>query len=315
MGHHISPGLVCPTCRRPPNRWLLSNTSDRCPNPACERLHPTLPGTDIRAAVAADLDAFLEFDEPLRFDLPADVAAWIDTLHRGGPAWEAAARLGMYADLHYAQTASTLDQLYERFIAPLPATIESALDLGCGLGGFASRLAGGLGCHVTGLDSWPLALRFAEAAARHRELHVPIMGPDAELIASAITIGHRSAIQTIRWVCGDLHNPPFDARSFDLVTALNVFDTVNDPALALGQASAMLRPGGLLVMAQPDSWNAAATPPDRWIPSDSAAWEQLLDDYGLKTIDRDDGFVWTLTRNARTQFRYVSQARLVRLAS
>ena len=305
------PELICPSCRRPPEAWPVSVESGECTNPACQEVHPALAGTGIRVVVAGSRESFLdELNDELRFDVEADVTAWLDGMERGGASWEEAARLGMYADLHYRQEDSALDRLYQRFIEPLTATIESALDLGCGLGRFASIVSTGLGCHVTGLDSWPLALRFAHAATKHRQLHLPTMGPDAELAASPFTTPHELPTQPVLWVCGDVHNPPLPAAGFDLVTAINVFDSVGDPALALGQASALLRPGGLLLMAQPDSWNAAATPPSGWVSSSSAAWELLMAEYGFETIDREDGFEWTLTRNARTYFRYVSHARL-----
>ena len=101
-------------------------------------------------------------------------------------------------------------------------------------------------------------------------------------------------------------------EAFDLVTAVNLIDTTADPAVALGQAAALVRPGGHLLLAQPDAWSASATDPARWVPSNDATWDGLLHQYGLETIDREDGFDWELARTPRNRFRYVAHARLAR---
>jgi|GEM_PF-3072411 len=304
--------LICPSCRQPPDAWTLAS-SGTCTNTACDEIHPTLAGTNIPFVVTRDRKAFLQFDDLVRFGERVDVEDWLNRLERGSPAWEAALRVGMYAELHYRAAENVFTDLYRRFVAPIEHEIDAALDLGCGVGRFTAELATGLDCPVVGLDSAGLMLRLAQSVADHRRIYVPRMGPDAELTATTLVTTHARPVQPIRWICGDVHNPPLPAASFDVVTAINLFDSVNDPALALGQASAMLRPGGWLLMAQPDAWSATATPPDRWVPSSSSDWEELLATYGLETVDREDGLEWTLSRNGRTHFRYVSQARLVRL--
>jgi hypothetical protein len=65
-------------------------------------------------------------------------------------------------------------------------------------------------------------------------------------------------------------------------------------------------------LAQPDAWNTQATPASEWLTSKDDTWDGLLAEYGLKTVDRDDGFDWELTRTPRYRFRYVSHARLAR---
>ena len=101
-------------------------------------------------------------------------------------------------------------------------------------------------------------------------------------------------------------------EAFDLVAAMNLIDTTADPVVALGQAAALVRPGGHLLLAQPDAWSASATDPARWVPSNDATWDDLLRQYGLETIDREDGFDWELAHTLRYRFHYVTHARLAR---
>ncbi len=302
--------LVCPSCRLPPAAWLIDNESGVCTNPACGQAHPRLVGTYVSVVVAESRDVLIASDEVVDFANASSVMAWLAELEPGSELWEEALRLGMYARLHYGTPNSVFEQLYGRFLAPLDGTIESAIDIGCGLGRFSLELAQALHCSVVGLDSWPLGLRFAEAAARSAELHVPVMAANNWLVAAPVRNLLPVGKDPVRWLCADVHNPPLPARAFDLVVACNLFDVVREPALALGQASALLRPGGMLLMAQPDAWGPAATPADRWFSSSSPEWEQLLEAHGFDTLDRADGFEWTLSRTERTHFTYVSHGRL-----
>ncbi len=96
------------------------------------------------------------------------------------------------------------------------------LDLGCGDGTFAARLATG-GARVTGLDPAPTAL------ARARAAH-----PELELVAPAAD--------------GSL---PFGDGAFDVVTCVNVLQHVADTQTLLSEARRVLAGGGLLAVAVP----------------------------------------------------------------
>jgi SAM-dependent methyltransferase len=306
---------MCPSCRRPPTAWAVARDSFVCTNPECGTIHAALPGTGIPLVVRGERESFLQFDSEVRFELRPDAEAWIARLDRGSDMWEQAVRLGMYARMHYATPDSIFTRLYQRFIAPRATGIGSVVDLGCGVGAFAIALSSGLRCPVVGLDSWGLALRVADAVARGNELFVPIVLADASLVLGPLaTTEHREEV-SVRWVAGDVLDPPLRATSFDLVTAINLFDSVADPALALGQASALLRPGGYMLVAQPDALSAATTRPDRWLPSHGLVWDSLLVEFGLEVVDQDDGFDWTLNRGPRTRFTYLSHATLLRSRS
>ncbi len=251
-------------------------------------------------------------DTSIRFDDANSVQAWVDQLEPGNNDWESAVLLGMYAELHYGHQRTQAQQLFDRFLDG-STPISRALDLGCGVGRSSVELTIRFGSDVVGLDSWPLALRFAEAAAHHPEVYVPRLEASNRLTVASIAIAHADPADRVRWVCANVHQPPLEAGVYDLVVALNLFDTVANPSLALGQASALLRPGGQLLIAQPDAWSPQATPANSWLSSESDDWQQLLDAYNLKTVDSEDGFAWTLQRTRRTSFNYVSHARLMEL--
>jgi SAM-dependent methyltransferase len=99
-----------------------------------------------------------------------------------------------------------------------------------------------------------------------------------------------------------------EAEAFDLVAAVSLVDSVPDPYFALGQACALVRPGGHLLFAQPDAWNPVMTSPDRWIAEDR--WDALLESFGCRVVARADGIPWRLRRTPRQHFEYTLHARL-----
>lgn len=109
----------------------------------------------------------------------------------------------------------------ERSLRPLDG--RSALDVGCGAGLLAEPLAR-LGAHVTGIDAAP------------------------ELIEAARTHAGQSGL-AIRYVAGEVAALE---GTFDLVTALEVVEHVEDPASFIRDLAAKLAPGGLLIMSTPN---------------------------------------------------------------
>ena len=100
----------------------------------------------------------------------------------------------------------------QEFLPPLHANnSSSALDLGCGTGAAAVRLAK-LGFHVTSLDFSPAMLNVAERAAA-----------DARVSAN-IALQHGDAAEAASL---------FPSESFDLILCHNLLEYVDDPALVL----------------------------------------------------------------------------------
>src|SRR6476619_4866540 len=110
-----------------------------------------------------------------------------------------------------------LDLAFANLQEFLPHTTHSslALDLGCGTGALAVRLAQ-LGIHVTLLDSSPAMLDIAKNAAR-----------DAG-VTDKVVLQHGDATQM-----ADLYH----AQSFDVILCHNLLEYCDDPALVLRSAA------------------------------------------------------------------------------
>jgi S-adenosylmethionine-dependent methyltransferase len=102
---------------------------------------------------------------------------------------------------------------------PQAARSLHALDLGCGTGAIAVRLAR-LGFHVTLLDASLPMLDFAQRAAREAG------------VTDRIAVKHADALQLATL---------FDAGSFDLVLCHNLLEYVDDPGAVLHGAARALR--------------------------------------------------------------------------
>ena len=96
---------------------------------------------------------------------------------------------------------------------------STALDLGCGTGATAIRLAA-LGFHVTLLDFSEDMLELAKRAAREAEVTDRI----------ALKCGDASQLMTL-----------FPSRSFDVIVCHNVLEYLDDPASVVSAARDMLR--------------------------------------------------------------------------
>ena len=103
---------------------------------------------------------------------------------------------------------------------------DHVLDIGAGIGGPARWLAATFGCRVTGIDLTP---EFCTAARRLVE---------ATGLAGKVTI-----------LEGDATHLPFDDATFDRAWSQNVIMNIADKARFYAEAFRVLRPGGVLALA------------------------------------------------------------------
>ena len=105
------------------------------------------------------------------------------------------------------------------------------LDVGCG-SGMAASLAADLGANVSGIDA-----------------------------SKALLVIARERVNKADFQLGDLENIPFEDNSFDVVTGFNSFQYAGNPALALGEARRVTKPGGnvaIVTWGNPEGMDAAS---------------------------------------------------------
>ncbi len=115
-------------------------------------------------------------------------------------------------------------QLLRAHLPPAPADV---VDLGCGTGTLAVLLASE-GHHVRACDYSPAMVAAALAKAD----------------AAGLGAGMVEVLE------GDASAPPFEPASADVVLCRHVLWTLPDPAAALARWTALLRPGGRLVLVE-----------------------------------------------------------------
>ncbi len=128
------------------------------------------------------------------------------------------------------------------------------LDVGCGGGVFCEPLAR-KGAHVTGIDASALSIEVARQHALEHNLSV---------IYEAMEVQHCTGV-------------------FDIVTAFEVLEHVDEPAIFVRDLLQKVKPGGLLIMSTLNrTWPAylgaivAAEYILKWVPCQTHEWKQFI---------------------------------------
>jgi SAM-dependent methyltransferase len=149
--------------------------------------------------------------------------------------------------------------LYERLLAALPARVMSALEVGCGAGGFTRRLAQRAD-RVLGIDLAPEMIRLA----RERSAACP----------------------NVAYEVADVMTRPLPVASFDVIASIATLHHVPMESVLLRLRDA-LRPGGTLLVL------------DLYAPVSPGDWLAHLTSYPYAALLRLWGARRTPTREAR----------------
>jgi SAM-dependent methyltransferase len=305
------PALVCPGCRRPPAAWPL-DAALRCTNPECGERHSWLANGPPLVANSGAQNRAESFDVCGPLPEPGHFDDWLAKFEPETPGFVSLARAAIFLR---AMRAGYEEPFYGQLCEALLPSVDGAeevLDLGCGAGNLAFELAWRTGASVTGLDLDAHLLRWAERLRGGGDTEIPVRVDAGRMAPGTLELTDRRGFERLRFLCGNLLDPPFAPQSFDVVTLVNVLDAVPYPRVALRQAVALLKPGGHLVFASPDSWNAATTPISRWLATTPAGWDRVFDAEALETVTRIDDLEWRLQDTPRLHHLYRVHGRLLR---
>jgi SAM-dependent methyltransferase len=285
-----------------PDGALVHGTLACAAPPGCGREYPVIDGL---AIVVDDLAGYLREERRVilrRRDLPAWAHELLDLdLDDGDPERRRAQSLAAYAAAYPAPPDPALAGL----AAGLPAFLDRCLaahaprgagtrglDAGAGTGGFTALLAR----HVDHAVGFELAF---DRARRARE--------DARA---------RGGGRRPWFAVASAEVPPFDAASFDVVTALNVLDAVRHPRRLLAALHRCLRPGGLLVVTTPFTYASARTPLAEQLDEDELLpWLAALGGApGYEVLEDEPRVPWHLPTGDRHHDVYLVRAIAARKA-
>jgi ubiquinone/menaquinone biosynthesis C-methylase UbiE len=140
-----------------------------------------------------------------------------------------------YARWRSSRLGQITDALERQLLFELlgPVADKTLLDVGCGDGELASKLARS-GAIVTGVDTDPAMIAAARRRAEVEDIQLHLVEGRAETL-------------------------PFDGAVFERVVAVTVLCFIRDAERAIGEMARVLKPGGQLVIGELGRWSWWAT--------------------------------------------------------
>ncbi|TNF23593.1 MAG: methyltransferase domain-containing protein [Deltaproteobacteria bacterium] len=234
--------------------------------------------------------------------------------------YEALAYLARYLPTVLAPEAALRVAVRERLARFAPAQATLGVELGCAVGADLASLRA-VCAEVIGVEASVVGARAAAALVRGEAVPRLVRVEGRSFQSAPPVAGER--LTDVHVVVGNALDPPLQAGCADVVMALNLLDTVVEPLNLLGQLDAVLRPGGLLLLASPFSWQDHVTPAEEQlgggtVPALAAMGSAeavqailrgetpLLTHLAYEILDTVDDVPWTLRDHARCSFHYSS---------
>lgn len=306
----VWPRLVCPECRQPPRGAPLTDELV-CSNRDCAAKYAALDGV-IPAVVATRVRNQVDTLDIGPLPEPGALRNWLSELEPGTAAFNSTSRAAIFLRaLADRARESFYGDFCEALLSPESA-FNSAVDLGCGMGNLAVEIADRTGARVVGLDLDANLLRWGMLAASGEGFDFPIRTNANAFTTGSMQVERPVRGREIRFICGNVLDPPFEPGSFEMATLVNVLDNVPYPAVALRQAIALVKLGGYILFGSPDSWNVGTTPRERWLATSESGWDRVFAKLGLETLRRVDDLEWRLQDSPRLHHLYRVHGRLLR---
>ncbi|MGH3798233.1 MAG: 5-histidylcysteine sulfoxide synthase [Pseudonocardiaceae bacterium] len=188
--------------------------------------------------------------------------------------------------------------------------LGDALDLGCAVGGATFELSKHFD-RVLGLDYSPSFIDTARELARAGSIPYQRIDQGERSTALWARVDPAAHADRVEFQVADACALPTGVGSFDSVLLANILCRLPDPRACLARmcgADAVLRPGGLLLVASPWSWTAEFTERPQWLgaspgsgSSDDALHEFLSVEYELIYT----GELPMVLRDHERRFQYV----------
>mgnify|MGYP003950915429 CR=1 FL=1 len=315
--------LVCLRCRAKdgiavqPHALLAA--CDEGSHLVCRRCSTRFPVVDGVAVLRENQGAAYELGGVDDVQWPPDIQAWCERMAKLDPncaEFVATTLLGTYGLAHYPTVdchilesgIALLQQAISELLTGVDVPEGATLELGCGPAGMVPTWSEfSSGPHVL-LDGRLGQLRMGQRLASGKDF--PLPRRRTGMAFSPFTLKARPADAPVLFCCADALNPPFLPSSFAMVAALNLLDSVPEPWVLLGQISALLRPGGVAVIALPYHYENQPPDPANWIHGPQALRNILsgqmtgLDQLQFEIIGEVDGVSWPLRAHDRLLHLY-----------
>jgi SAM-dependent methyltransferase len=212
----------------------------------------------------------------------------------------------------HLETRAPLRRVVRRFLARhLPRRVGLGVEAGCSVAPDVRALRARCEA-VVAFDANPVPVRAAARLFAGEPVALPrrVEGHRFEIEGVPLRV---RPLAGVTWLLGNAADPPLRPGAAEVVLAVNLLDSVSDPAGLLRQLDAILAPGGLLVLTSPFHWQDGITPVDAQLAGGcgdpdyaegSAQWlRRALGDLAYQVLETAE-VPWTLVDHTRCKFHY-----------